>query len=306
MDTSVIIPVHNEEGNVKILYDELKSVLDRSKQDYEIIFIDDGSTDSTFNVLKELNKKDKHVKAIQFTKNFQKAAALTAGFREAKGNAIITMDGDRQDDPNEIPKLLEELKRCDLVVGWRRNRADGITKKLPSLVFNSLIRALTGLRLHDADCNMRAMKDYVVKGINIYGGLYRYIPILAHNNGYSVREIMINHRRRVHGKSKYGITRLFNGTLDLMTVKFLMSYTKRPMHLFGSLGFAASLLGSIFGLYLVAIKYLYGSSIANRPLLFLAVLLVVIGIQFFSIGLIGELITNHNNAGAHYLIKRKL
>ena len=306
MDTSVIIPVYNEEGNVKILYNELKGVLDRSKQDYEIIFIDDGSTDSTFNVLKELNKKDKHVKAIQFTKNFQKAAALTAGFREAKGNAIITMDGDRQDDPNEIPRLLEELKRCDLVVGWRRNRADGIAKKLPSLVFNSLIRALTGLRLHDADCNMRAMKDYVVKGINIYGGLYRYIPILAHNNGYSVREIMINHRRRVHGKSKYGITRLFNGTLDLMTVKFLMSYTKRPMHLFGSLGFAASLLGSIFGLYLVAIKYLSGSSIANRPLLFLAVLLVVIGIQFFSIGLIGELITNHNNAGAHYLIKRKL
>ncbi len=231
MDISIIIPVYNEEGNVKMLYDELRGVLDRSKQDYEIIFIDDGSTDSTFSILKELNKKDRHVKAIQFTKNFQKAAALTAGFKEAKGNVIITMDGDLQDDPNEIPRLLEELKRCDLVVGWRHDRADGITKKLPSRVFNFMIRMLTGLRMHDADCNMRAMKDYVVKGINIYGGLYRYIPILAYNNGYSVREIMINHRRRAYGKSKYGITRLFNGILDLITVKFLMSYTKRGVHI---------------------------------------------------------------------------
>lgn len=307
MDISIVIPVYNEEPNVWHLYKELKGVLDRLRKDYEIIFVDDGSTDCTFTRLIEISKKDKRLKAIQLTKNFQKAAALMAGFREASGDIIITLDGDLQDDPNEIPKLLQEIKNCDLVVGWRYNRVDSIAKKIPSYIFNVLIRIVTGIKLHDSDCNLRAMKGYILKDLNIYGGLYRYIPIMVSNIGYKVREVKVNHRIRLYGKSKYNFKRFFGGVLDLITIKFLMSYTKKPLHLFGFFGFVSSCLGFLLGLYLLVVKYLQGQEIGNRPLLFLAVLLIVVGIQFFSIGLIGEQITNYNyKAGSQYAIKRKV
>jgi len=307
MDITVVIPVYNEKDSIAPLYNELKVALERTKLSYEIIFVDDGSSDNTFEKVRTLNNQNKNVRAVQFTKNFQKAAALTAGFREAKGDVIITLDGDLQDDPNEIPKLLECIKSCDMVVGWRHDRADNAMKKLPSLVFNSLIRFAIGAKLHDSDCNLRAIKSYVVKGMSIYGGLYRYIPIIAHNMGYDVREIKVHHRKRLYGQSKYGMKRLFSGVLDLITVNFLMSYMRKPMHLFGYFGFASTTIGFLLGIYLMILKYGYNAAIANRPLLFLAVLLIVVGIQFFSIGLIGEMITSYNySEEGQYTIKRKL
>lgn len=307
MEISVVIPVYNEEDNIWPLYHELKHALDKLKKDYEIIFVDDGSKDKTFEKLLEISKQDKKLKAIQFAKNFQKAAALTAGFKDAVGKIIITLDGDLQDDPNEISKLLDNIKDCDLVVGWRYNRNDGQAKKVPSFIFNLLIKYMTGLGLHDSDCNFRAIRNYVISDLNIYGGLYRYIPVIAHNSGYNVKEVKINHRKRLHGHSKYGIKRIFSGTLDLMTVKFLMSYIKRPMHLFGSFGFIFSFVGFILGVYLLIIKYAYHSRIGDRPLLFLSILLIVVGIQFFSMGLIGELITNYNSdVKNQFIIKRKI
>ena len=194
-----------------------------------------------------------------------------------------------------------------MVVGWRYNRADKFTKKIASSIFNRLVKFTTGIKIHDSDCNLRAIKDYVAKDLNIYGGLYRYIPIIAHNKGYVVKEVKVNHRKRLYGKSKYGAKRLFGGVLDLITIKFLISYTKKPMHLFGYFGFISTFIGSLFGLYLLIIKYVYNNPIANRPLLFLSILLVLVGVQFFSIGLIGEMITSYNqNAERQYTIKRKL
>jgi len=307
MDISIIIPVYNEEANIIPLYKELKQAMDKIRKEYEVIFVDDGSNDGTFERLSEINRTDRNVRVIQFTKNFQKAAALTAGFKEAKGEAIVTIDGDLQDDPNEIKKILDEIKNCDLVVGWRYNRADKFTKKIASSIFNRLVKFTTGIKIHDSDCNLRAIKDYVAKDLNIYGGLYRYIPIIAHNKGYVVKEVKVNHRKRLYGKSKYGAKRLFGGVLDLITIKFLISYTKKPMHLFGYFGFISTFIGSLFGLYLLIIKYVYNNPIANRPLLFLSILLVLVGVQFFSIGLIGEMITSYNqNAERQYTIKRKL
>jgi len=304
MDISVVIPVYNEGDNVIHLHRELKQVLERLNKKYEIIFVDDGSNDNTFENLKKISKNEKSLKIIQFTKNFQKAAALMAGFNQAKGEMVITMDGDLQDDPCEIPKLIDAAKECDVVVGWRHNRTDKLDKKIPSKIFNALVRFLTGIKLHDSDCNFRIMKNYVVRGINIYGGLYRYIPIIAHGKGYNIKEIKVNHRKRLYGKSKYGMKRIFNGIFDLITVKYLMTYTKRPLHFFGMIGFVSSLIGFLCGLYLLYIKYANNSVIGNRPLLFLAILLIVIGMQFFSIGLIGEMITSYNNKlKDQYIIK---
>ena len=301
---SFVIPVYNEEGSVGELHREIVMAMKRMPQfQYEIIFVDDGSTDTTLEELKKLSP----VKIISFSRNFGKSQGLQAGFDVAKGYYVFTLDGDLQDDPNEIPKLLECIKSCDMVVGWRHDRADNAMKKLPSLVFNSLIRFAIGAKLHDSDCNLRAIKSYVVKGMSIYGGLYRYIPIIAHNMGYDVREIKVHHRKRLYGQSKYGMKRLFSGVLDLITINFLMSYMRKPMHLFGYFGFASTTIGFLLGIYLMILKYGYNAAIANRPLLFLAVLLIVVGIQFFSIGLIGEMITSYNySEEGQYTIKRKL
>lgn len=307
-EISVVIPVWNEEENIKQLYSELKEVLDNLGREYEIIFVDDGSTDNSFKILQKIHEKDNKVKAIRFQRNFGKSAALSAGFENSKGNIVFTMDGDLQDDPKEIPNFLEEIEKgYDLVVGWKFRRRDPLSKRLPSKIFNKLTSFLTGVRVHDINCCFKAYKKEVIKNINVYGELHRYIPALVHWKGYNVSEIKVNHRPRKHGRSKYGSMRLLKGFLDLITVKFLVSYAGRPLHLFGIIGLLFALIGFLLSMYMLYIKYFLGELIGDRPLLFASILLVIVGIQFISIGLLGEMITStHQGPVEGYPIKETL
>ncbi len=287
IEISLVIPAYNEAKSLDILYNKLKTVA-RGKK-YETIFIDDGSTDGTFGILKSLHRKDKRVKLIHFKKNLGKAAALNEGFKIAQGSIVITLDADLQDDPGEIPKFIAALKKYDIVVGWKVNRKDSLARKLVSKFFNFLTRSLTNVALHDINCGFKAMKRKVAKDLYIYGELHRYIPVLAQWEGYKVGEVRVTHFPRRFGKSKYGASRLVKGFFDLITVKFLGDYGKRPMHLFGTIGILCTLLGAVAGLFLT-VQWFQGVPIGNRPLLLLAVLLVVLGVQFISLGLLGEMI----------------
>lgn len=308
VDISVVLPAYNEGKNVIPMYKNLKFVLDRLEKSYEIIFVDDGSRDRTFENLAMINKEDKKLRVIQFQRRFEKAAALSAGFIEAKGDIIITMDADLQDDPREIPRFLEKLNSgYDIVVGWKYKRKDPLARIMASRLFNFLVRRLTGIKLHDSDCNFRAMRKEVIKNINVYSGLYRFIPSLANAKGYRVGEIKIVHHKRRFGRSRYGLSRLIKGFFDLLTIKFLMSYTKRPMHLFGLIGIFSTLIGFVIAAYLAVIRLLFGQLIGNRPLLLLAILLIILGLQFISIGLIGEMITSTTHKKEEqFVVKRKL
>ncbi|MBN2250753.1 MAG: glycosyltransferase family 2 protein [Candidatus Altiarchaeota archaeon] len=307
-DISIVIPVYNEEGNIKRLYSELRQVLDPLKRPCEIIFIDDGSSDKTFPIIKELHASDKNVKAVSFRRNFGKSAALSAGFEKASGDIVYTLDGDLQDDPKEIPRFLDKLEEgFDLVVGWKYRRRDPQTKKLPSKVFNKLTSSLTGVRIHDMNCCFKAYRKEVVKNLSLYGELHRYIPALVHWKGYRVAEIKVNHRPRTHGRSKYGPMRLLKGFLDLITVKFLISYSTRPLHLFGIMGLLSALAGSALSAYLLYLKYVQAQLIGDRPLLFAAILLIIVGVQFISMGLLGEMITStHHVPGAGYMVREEI
>ncbi len=292
MDLSIIIPVKNEEKNVAILHRELTETLKNIGKRYEIIFIDDGSEDNTSPELEKLHKKDKNVKVIELRQNFGKSIALMIGFNHANGDFVITMDGDLQDDPAEIPRMLKKINQgYDLVVGWKYIRNDPITKTMPSKIFNKLTSITTGVNIHDSNCGFKIFRKEVAKSLNIYGELHRYIPALAHWKGYKVSEIKVNHRSRKFGQSKYGVTRLVKGFLDLITVKFLMRFSKRPLHLFGFIGMLFFLIGFSIGVYMT---YLWskGVTIWDRPILALGVLFMIIGIQFISIGLLGELIVS--------------
>ncbi|ODS35026.1 glycosyl transferase [Candidatus Altiarchaeales archaeon WOR_SM1_SCG] len=291
-EVSIVIPVLNEEKNIPILYLELKKVMDALDKNYEIIFIDDGSTDKTFNILKELREKDKKVKIIKFRKNFGQTSAIQAGFDHAKGDVLIITDGDLQNDPADIPKLLEKLDEgFDVVSGWRADRKDPFfTKKIPSKISNWLASALTCVKIHDFGCTLKAYTRDSLEDVRIYGEMHRYIPALVAWSGFSVTEIKVNHRPRKYGKTKYGIKRLLKGFLDLINLKFWMEYSTRPLHLFGFLGLCLFFMGFITGLYLTIMRLFYGVSLSNRPLLLLAVLLVVLGMQFIIFGFLGELI----------------
>ena len=293
VELSIVSPMFNEEGNVKRFYDEVSSVLNKLKLNYELIFIDDGSTDKTFSLLKELNSKDKRVKVIRFRRNFGKAAALSAGFKHAHGNIIITMDGDLQDDPKDIKLLIDKINQgYDLVNGWKFNKHKGSMKKVSSLLFNKLTNMLIGIKLHDFNSPFKAYKSQVVKDINLYGEMHRYIPVLADWKGYKITEIKTKLKPRLAGKSKYGVGRILKGFLDLITVKYLSSYSSRPLHLFGTVGILLTILGIITGIYLV-IQWFQGYGIGSRPLLILSALLIMVGIQLGSIGLLGEMLVNN-------------
>ena len=293
---SIIIPILNERANIRPLYYEIKNVIENTmRTEYEIIYIDDGSTDDGFEVLEELHEKDNNVKAIQFRRHLGKSMALSAGFKKAIGDVVLTMDGDLQDDPKEIPRLVGELSTgYDLVVGWKHERHDPLTKRLPSKVFNKLTNLLTGVNVHDNNCCFKAFKKEVVENINVYGELHRYIPAIAHQKGYRVTEIKVNHRPRRYGKTKYGVMRLLSGFLDLITVSFLTNYSKKPLHLFGVVGLMTSLVGGLVGIYLFYVKYVMNQLIGHRPLLFASILLIIVGIQMISLGLLGEMITANN------------
>lgn len=293
MKLSFIIPVFNEEKSLERLYSEILENIEN--KDYEIIFIDDGSSDNSFNIMERLAKHDKRVKIIKFRKNFGKSASLQTGFENAKGDIIFTMDADLQDNPTEIPEFIEKIEEgYDLVTGWKKNRKDPISKTIPSKFFNFITSRSFKLKLHDFNCGFKAYKKEVINEIDIYGEMHRYIPAIVHTKGFKVTEIPVEHRPREFGRSKYGVERYLRGFLDLLTVKLLTSFTHSPLYLFGRIGSTFSIIGFLIGLYLTITKYVFHQPLYNRPLLFLSILLIMVGLQFFSIGLLGELIVNQS------------
>ncbi|MCK4694828.1 MAG: glycosyltransferase family 2 protein [Candidatus Cloacimonetes bacterium] len=293
MKLSFIIPVFNEKESLERLYSEILENIEN--KDYEIIFIDDGSSDNSFNIMERLAKRDKRVKIIKFRKNFGKSASLQTGFENAKGDIIFTMDADLQDNPTEIPEFIEKIEEgYDLVTGWKKNRKDPISKTIPSKFFNFITSISFKLKLHDYNCGFKAYKKEVINEIDIYGEMHRYIPAIVHTKGFKVTEIPVEHRPREFGRSKYGVERYLRGFLDLLTVKLLTSFTHSPLYLFGRIGSTFSIIGFLIGLYLTIMKYAFHQPLYNRPLLFLSILLIMVGLQFFSIGLLGELIVNQS------------
>ena len=290
MNISVVIPVFNEEGSIKELYDQISTSLKDQKK-YEIIFIDDGSSDTSKKIIIDLLNEDKRVKLISFYRNFGKSAALSEGFKYASGEVIVTMDADLQDDPNEIFNLINKLDEgYDLVSGWKQKRYDPWTKTLPSKIFNSVTRLLTGVKINDFNCGLKAYRSSVVKSIDIFGGRHRYIPALAGQMSFSVSEIVVKHRPRIHGETKYGGSRLLHGFFDLLTILFLNKYTQQPLHFFGAIGLVAFTGGIIAELVVLYYKFIVFEPFSKHiALLLLGVVLLIIGIQFFSIGLLGEI-----------------
>lgn len=300
---SVVVPVYNEEENLRELHRELASVLDGLNNviESEIIFVDDGSSDGSFSYLKEIYDRDPRVKIIRFRKNYGQTAAMAAGFDHASGEVIITMDADRQNDPADIPKLIDKINEgFDVVSGWRKDRKDPfLNRRLPSMIANGLISMITRVHLHDYGCTLKAYRSEIVKNIHLYGEMHRFIPAIASWLGVAISEVPVNHRPRMAGKSKYGISRTVRVILDLITVKFLLSFSTRPIQFFGVLGVVSGGLGFFIGLYLTILKYIFNEGIGRRPLLMLAVLLIFIGVQFVSMGLLGELMarTYHETQG---------
>ena len=292
MDISVVVPLYNEEDNVQLLYEEIKGVLDTMAEQAEIVFVDDGSRDRTLAKLEAIQAGDDHVRVVSLRRNFGQTAAMTAGFDHARGGIIITMDGDLQNDPHDIPQLVAKLNEgYDVVTGWRHDRQDAfLSRRLPSQLANRLISWVTGGGLHDYGCTLKAFRREVIDNINLYGEMHRFIPAIASGMGISFTEVKVNHRARRFGTSKYGISRTIRVVLDLITVKFMLSYATRPLHVFGTVGVVSSLLGVLIALVLTVQRQLYGVALANRPLLLLAVLLIFMGIQFITIGLLAELV----------------
>ena len=291
---SVVVPLRNEEESLGPLLAELRAVLDARGEPWEAVFVDDGSTDGSFHALTRLHAQHPNVRVVRLRRNFGKAAALAAGFEQAAGDVVVTMDGDGQDDPREIPRLLAKLDEgFDLVTGWKARRRDPITRRLPSKLFNWVTSRVSGVRLHDLNCGLKAYRGQVARALNLYGELHRFIPVLAHYEGYRIAELPVNHRARAHGRSRYGLERYLRGFLDLLTVSFMGRYRHRPLHLFGGLGLLLGFAGLAILVYMTVIK-LAGQAIGHRPLLTLGVLLAVVGLQFFSLGLISELVTSQH------------
>ena len=299
VELSVILPVLDEVDSLDLLYRELTTVLQSLGRPYELIFVDDGSRDGSFTRIEKLHRSDDRVRAIQLRRNFGKAAALAVGFRAARGDIFITLDADLQDDPAEIPRLLARLEEGqDLVSGWKRDRQDPCSKTWPSRLFNGVTGWLTGVRLHDFNSGFKAYRREVVEEIRLYGELHRFIPALAAWRGFRVDELPVHHRARRFGRSKFGSARFWRGYLDLVTVLFLTRYTRRPLHLFGGLGLAAWTVGFGANLYLTGLWLAGVRPIGTRPLLAFGVLSMLVGIQFFAVGLLSELVLSYQTKSA--------
>jgi glycosyltransferase involved in cell wall biosynthesis len=300
-DVSIVIPVFNEAENLEPLHRELVEALDGMGRLFEVLFIDDGSADSSWAVLKGLRQGDPRVKLIRLRKNFGQTAALAAGFDHARGEIIVSLDADLQNDPRDIPALIRKLEEgYDIVSGWRKSRKDKLfTRRVPSVIANSLISRLTRVKLHDYGCTLKAFRSEVIKNVKLYGELHRFIPAIASQLGVQISEVEVNHRPRRHGKSKYSIFRFTKVILDMLTVKFLLSYSTRPLQIFGLIGLASSIAGLIISVWLSIQRLFFGHSLANRPLLLLAVLLIVIGFQFIMLGLLAEIMVRayHESSG---------
>ena len=304
-DLSIIIPVFNEEESILELAAEIQGVMKDSTADYEVIFIDDGSSDESYDKVKSLAEKDSRIVGVRFRRNYGKSAALSEGFRISGGKMVVTMDSDLQDDPAEFPALMEKLgEGYDVISGWKKNRKDPWTKKFPSKIFNLVTRMLSGIKIHDFNCGLKAYRQEVIREIPVYGSLHRYLPVLAHWKGFAIGEIIVHHHARKYGVTKYGWRRFFDGFFDLFTVLFLTRYRQKPLHLFGFFGMSSLLAGFGISLYLT-ILWFQGHAIGSRPLLFLGILLIIVGMQSFSIGLIGEMITNLKDEEGSYSIREK-
>lgn len=307
-EISLVIPLLNEEGSLRELTTRLLDVLEPlTRGRYEIIFIDDGSTDASFRILNELHRQNHRIKVVRFRRNYGKSAGLAVGFAKARGTYVVTMDADLQDDPAEIPALLAKLNEgYDLVSGWKKKRHDPLEKRLPSKLFNAVTSWASGIKLHDFNCGLKAYRCEVVKALNVYGEMHRYLPALAHRLGFRVTEIPVQHHPRKHGVSKFGASRYVKGFLDLMTVMFTTRYVRRPLHLFGTLGTISVLLGFGINLYLTIEWFMGETFLSNRPITLLGILLIIVGVQFFSVGLLGELIVKGASQADEYLISEEL
>lgn len=288
---SVVIPIYNEEENIPLLYDELKQVLTSLRDEHEIIFIDDGSTDTSLQLLEGIQARDDAVTVLTFRKNFGQTAAMAAGFDYALGDVIVTMDGDLQNDPKDIPMMLEKIRQgYDVVTGWRHKRKDAfINRKLPSMIANKLISMTTGVRLHDYGCTLKAFRREVIKCVKLYGEMHRFIPAIASGMGIDFTEVKVNHRPRRFGSTKYGISRTLRVVLDLLTVKFLLCYATRPIQVFGLMGVVTGGIGFLIATIMTIQRQMFGIPLGDRPLLLLAVMLIFIGFQFITMGLLAEL-----------------
>jgi glycosyltransferase involved in cell wall biosynthesis len=306
LDLTVLVPVLNEADNMRPLIEKLVQDLKPLGKTYEILVIDDGSTDGTFDQVRALSTSMPALRGIRFRRNFGKSAALSVGFREARGRAVVTMDGDLQDDSAEIPRLLAKIDEgFDLVSGWKQDRQDPITKTVPSKLFNAVTSAVSGVPLHDMNCGLKAYRSEVTRTVQLRGELHRFIPVLAHWNGFRVGEIRTVHHPRIHGKTKFGISRFLNGFLDLTAVMFMTTSSNRPVHLFGRVGIAFALAGAI-----VTVVYTWpwflGEGLRLRPGLLFGLVLVILGIQFLSLGFLGELIAGSRAEEPHYAIRERL
>ncbi|MBN2422257.1 glycosyltransferase family 2 protein [Candidatus Woesearchaeota archaeon] len=300
MEISIVVPVLNEEENVKQLFDEISQVVSKLKKTYEIIFVDDGSWDNTFKALNSIN--DKHLKIIKLRNNFGQSAALDAGFKNASGNIIIAMDGDLQNDPNDIPALLNKLNEgYDVVSGWRADRKDPITKKIPSKIAYLIRKRITKLKIHDSGCTLKAYRKEALDGLDLYGEMHRFIPDLIALKGFKITEVKVNHRPRLKGKTKYKFTRMLKGFLDLAVVYFWKKFAKRPIHFFGGIGTLFILSGGIIDAYLLFGRLFLDQSLADRPLFILANFILIMGIQLFVTGLLADISMKN-----HYKITKEM
>ena len=313
MNISVVIPLLNEEDSLKELHDWIVSVMQSNSFSYEILFIDDGSTDNSWDVIQQLSNSNKSVKGIKFLRNFGKSQALHAGFAKAEGDVIITMDADLQDSPEEIPELYNLIMNdgYDLVSGWKKKRYDSvITKNIPSKLFNWAARKTSGVKLNDFNCGLKAYKKTVIKNIDVYGEMHRYIPVLAKNAGFTkIGEKVVQHQARKYGHTKFGMNRFINGFLDLVTVWFISKFGRRPMHLFGALGVIMFIIGFGFAFYVGSVTLFVnalGRLITDRPQFFISLATMIIGVQFFIAGFLGELILRTKRQQQRYNIDEEL
>ncbi|MBU2946003.1 glycosyltransferase family 2 protein [Zobellia uliginosa] len=313
MDLSIIIPLLNEEESLKELHDWIVNVMRSNNFSYEILFIDDGSTDDSWKIITELSQTNPSVKGLRFKKNFGKSQALHAGFKAAKGNVVITMDADLQDDPEEIPELYRLIKedKFDLVSGWKKKRFDSVLfKNMPSKLFNWAARQTSGVKLHDFNCGLKAFDQNVIKSIEVSGEMHRYIPVLAKNAGYSnIGEKIVKHQARKYGKTKFGMERFINGFLDLLTIWFVSKFGRQPMHLFGALGVLMFIIGFGFAIYLGIDKLFinpYGRLITDRPQFFIALTAMILGTQLFLAGFLGEILIRSRKNETRYTISEEI
>ncbi|MBC8488261.1 MAG: glycosyltransferase [Bacteroidetes bacterium] len=310
MDISLVIPLYNEEESLQELTDWIRQVMEKNNYSYQVIFIDDGSSDNSWNKIEEMANADSNIRGIKFRRNFGKSAALNKGFEAAQGDVVITMDSDLQDSPEEIPELYRMIKNdgYDIVSGWKKKRHDPFGKKFPSKFFNRTTRAISGIKLHDFNCGLKAYRKEVVKSIEVYGEMHRYIPVIAKWAGYNkIGEKTVQHQKRKYGVTKFGMGRFIKGYLDLLSITFISKFGKRPMHLFGTLGSILFFIGFVIAIYLAVAKFLFSVyKMTERPLFYLGLLAMIIGTQLFLTGFLAEMISRSSTERNRYEVEKEI